>query len=239
MQNYWYRCDWLTQAYPFKCVGAYESQILVDFTDNLRHSGFMSRSVLSLSVELCCYRSKTSRRSWWNVMKEQQGVSRTAILGHVGKWMYPHPPSGPPLWLAHTVSVWERDPPDVSLAISLGRQLEGGADSWRGAAGEGLAVTFWRGGGWGSWVFGIYSDLISMFQDIPQRAESFSLTPPVCLHVAALKTYQNSITNYAWGFFALLYSDAVTLFVQFHWFHHWLTYWLSYYFKPLNPKYAT
>lgn len=34
MQKYWYRCDWLTQAYPFKCIGTYESQILVDFTDN-------------------------------------------------------------------------------------------------------------------------------------------------------------------------------------------------------------
>lgn len=57
------------------------------FHGEAQHCGFMSRSALSLSVELSCYRSKTLRRSWWNFMKEQQGVSHTAILGHVGKWV--------------------------------------------------------------------------------------------------------------------------------------------------------
>ena len=144
MQNYWERYDWLTRAYAFKCVGAYESQILVDFTDNPSDAAALSPS-LSLSLWICATTGqKTWRSGWWNFMKERRGVSHAAILGHVGKlmWMWRSPHL---LRLAHTVSVWERDPPDVSLGISLGRQLEGGADSWHGAAGAGLAVTFWRG----------------------------------------------------------------------------------------------
>lgn len=150
MQNYWNRCDWLTQANPFKHVGTYESQILVDFMNN--PDTLASLSALSHSGDLLYYyRSKPSSRSWRNFMKER-GVSHTAILGHVGKLMCSplgapqHSPS-----VTHIILVWETDPPDVSLAISLGRQLEGGADSWRGAEGAGLAVTFgWVGGfvGW-------------------------------------------------------------------------------------------
>lgn len=52
MQNYWARYDWLTRAYPFKCVGTYESQILADFTDN--HDAPASRHArLYLPLWIC------------------------------------------------------------------------------------------------------------------------------------------------------------------------------------------
>lgn len=74
-----------------------------------------------------------------------------------------------PLQLAHIISVWETDPPDVSLAISLGRQLEGGADSWRGAEGAGLAVTFGWVGGFVGWdIFRSHVQCFRVSYDIPQ-----------------------------------------------------------------------
>lgn len=155
MQNYWDRYDWLTRAYAFKCVGAYESQILVDFTDNpsdaaaSRHARLYLPPLLSLS--LCGFMLPQVKKpegavdeiSWKN---DEELV--TLLYWDTWESWCGAPPS---LRLAHTVSVWERDPPDVSLGISLGRQLEGGADSWHGAAGAGLAVTFWRV--WGGFMF--------------------------------------------------------------------------------------
>lgn len=148
--------DWLTQAYPFKCVGTYESQILVDFTDN-PDTPASRHAQLYLSLWICATTGQKPQGAVDEISWKNNEELVTLLYWDTWEsWCVP--PSALPLLLAHTVSVWERDPPDVSLGISLGRQLEGGADSWHGAAGAGLAVTFWMGGGLGC---GIYSGLMS------------------------------------------------------------------------------
>lgn len=146
MQNYWNRCDWLTQAYPFKHVGTYESEILVDFMNN--PDTLASLSALSHSGDLLYYyRSKPSRRNWRNFMKER-GVSHTAILGHVGKLMCS--PLGAP---QHSPSVSSyyfgvRDRPPRCLISYIVRETAGRGCrqltwGWRGR----ISCDFWVGGG--------------------------------------------------------------------------------------------
>lgn len=170
MQNYWHGCDWLTQAYPFKHAGTYESQILVDFMDTSTR-----RLPSQLYRTPVTYATLTGQKnpqgevdeiSWKN---NEESRCYTGTRGKVDV-LPPLALPSTPLQLAHTVSVWETDPPDVSLAISLGRQLEGGADSWRGAAGAGLAVTFgWVGGGFVVWdIFRSHVQCFRVSYDIPQ-----------------------------------------------------------------------
>lgn len=100
---------------------------------------------LYLSVDLCYSRSQTLRSSWWNSMKEQRGVSHTAILGHVGKLMWRSP-----LRFAHTVSVWERPPRCLIRYIIRETAGRGCGQLTRGCRGR-ISCDFLEGLGFGLW----------------------------------------------------------------------------------------
>lgn len=96
-------------------------------------------------------------------MKEQQRFSHTATLElWENAWLQ---------WLALSqVCVWE--PWNVSLAISLRRQLEGAADSWHGAAEAGLGGTLVWVGVWR--VGGTFITLVSIVLDCTTQPSFYS-----------------------------------------------------------------
>lgn len=157
MQNYWDRYDWLTRAYAFKCVGAYESQILVDFMDNPSDAAASRHARLylppSLSLPLWIYATtgqKTWRSGWWNFMKERRGVSHAAILGHVGKlmWCPPLPPVS-----SYGLGVRERPPRCLIRYIIRETAGRGCRQLTRGCRGR-ISCDFLEG--WGGFMFRSY-----------------------------------------------------------------------------------
>lgn len=129
-----------------------------------------SLSALSHSGDLCYYyRSKPSRTSWRNFMKEG-GVSHTAILGHVGKLMCSPlgAPQHPPSVSSYYFGV--RDRPPRCLISYIIRETAGRGCrqlTW-GCRGR-ISCDFWVGGGFVGWnIFRSHVQCFRVSCDVPQ-----------------------------------------------------------------------
>lgn len=145
MQNYWDRYDWLSQAYPFKCVGTYESQILVDFTDNpptLRLHvtlGFISRWICA-----------TPGHKPWGAVDEIPWKSNEELVTLLYWDTWESRCGVPPLRFAHTVSVWERPPRCLIRYIIRETAGRGCGQLTRGCRGR-ISCDFLEGLRFGLW----------------------------------------------------------------------------------------
>lgn len=189
MQNYCYRCDWLTQAYPFKCIGAYESQILVDFTDN-PDTRASCHARLYLSLRNCATTGQKPRGGVDEISWKSNTELVTLLYWDTWeRWCVPPSAlhSSPPLVSSYSLSVRERPPRCLISYIIRETAGRGCRQLTRGCRGR-ISCDFLEGLG-----FGIYSDLMSHVLGslmIPQSNESCSLTQPVWVHVGKrIKTF--------------------------------------------------
>lgn len=109
MQNCWASYDWLTQAYPFKCVGTYESRILVDFTDN--SDALASRHAqLYLSLWICATTGQKPQGAVDEISWKNNKELVTLLYWDTWEsWCVP-PLGTPPPVSSYCLSVRERPP---------------------------------------------------------------------------------------------------------------------------------
>lgn len=187
MQNYWDRRDWLTRAYPFKCVGTYESQILVDFTDNPPDAPASRHARLYLSLVNCAAAGQEPQGAVDEISWKSNEELVTLLYWDTWEsWCVPPSTStsSPPV-SSYCLSVRERPPRCLISYIIRETAGRGCRQLTRGCKGR-ISCDFLEGWGHvrGVQGCGIYSDLmpsVSGSHMISHRVVSKrTRTQPVC-----------------------------------------------------------